>query len=155
MWFLDVHMDGGEDDLEFIRNINKVCSRGDLKKGSTSSSSSRSPTKALLKSFLHDLSFWEAQASTAAGGSSHSSHDKKQRGKRRLYTKTSSSLSGRSKRSSHSSSRHDGSDSSSKPVWKSAVDPATGRVYYYDAITRITQWNKVRQKYSWTTKQKQ
>lgn len=29
------------------------------------------------------------------------------------------------------------------PVWKSAVDPNTGRTYYYDLITRRTQWEKV------------
>jgi hypothetical protein len=29
-------------------------------------------------------------------------------------------------------------------VWKSAVDPSSGRTYYYDAVTRQTQWEKVR-----------
>lgn len=29
-----------------------------------------------------------------------------------------------------------------KRVWKSAVDPKSGRTYYYDAITRETQWRK-------------
>mmetsp|Transcript_81 Transcript_81/g.122 ORF Transcript_81/g.122 Transcript_81/m.122 type:complete len:106 (+) Transcript_81:283-600(+) len=26
--------------------------------------------------------------------------------------------------------------------WKSAVDPKTGRTYYYDRETRVTQWEK-------------
>jgi len=30
------------------------------------------------------------------------------------------------------------------PVWKAAVDPMTGRTYYYDSVTRRTQWEKVR-----------
>jgi WW domain len=29
------------------------------------------------------------------------------------------------------------------PVWKTAVDPHSGRTYYYDAISRQTQWDKV------------
>lgn len=28
-------------------------------------------------------------------------------------------------------------------TWKSAVDPSSGRTYYYDTITRKTQWEKV------------
>eukprot|EP00549_Striatella_unipunctata_P007798 CAMPEP_0118679236 /NCGR_PEP_ID=MMETSP0800-20121206/3679_1 /TAXON_ID=210618 ORGANISM="Striatella unipunctata, Strain CCMP2910" /NCGR_SAMPLE_ID=MMETSP0800 /ASSEMBLY_ACC=CAM_ASM_000638 /LENGTH=471 /DNA_ID=CAMNT_0006575215 /DNA_START=121 /DNA_END=1536 /DNA_ORIENTATION=+ len=32
--------------------------------------------------------------------------------------------------------------SSTMPQWKSAVDPKSGRTYYYDAITRETQWRK-------------
>lgn len=35
-------------------------------------------------------------------------------------------------------------DATEKPrkVWKSAVDAKTGRTYYYDSVTRQTQWNK-------------
>lgn len=28
--------------------------------------------------------------------------------------------------------------------WKSATDPSTGQTYYYDPVTRQTQWEKVR-----------
>lgn len=28
--------------------------------------------------------------------------------------------------------------------WKTAVDPQSGRTYYYDAVTRKSQWEKVR-----------
>ena len=40
--------------------------------------------------------------------------------------------------------------SSSEPVltvrdlrWKAAVDPVTGKTYYYNTFTRKTQWDKV------------
>ena len=29
-------------------------------------------------------------------------------------------------------------------VWKTAVDPSTGQTYYYDPVSRQTQWEKVR-----------
>ena len=28
-------------------------------------------------------------------------------------------------------------------IWRSAIDPKTGRTYYYDVLTRETQWRKV------------
>lgn len=37
------------------------------------------------------------------------------------------------------------SASTTRPVWRTAVDPVTGRTYYYDSVTRQTQWEKVRQ----------
>jgi WW domain len=29
-------------------------------------------------------------------------------------------------------------------TWKQALDPVTGRTYYYDTVTRKTQWEKVK-----------
>jgi len=31
-------------------------------------------------------------------------------------------------------------------TWQKAVDPTSGRTYYYDSITRQSQWEKVRRK---------
>lgn len=35
-------------------------------------------------------------------------------------------------------------DTPIQTTWKSAVDPNTGATYYYDVVTRKTQWKKVR-----------
>ena len=37
----------------------------------------------------------------------------------------------------------DSSPSLARTVWRAAVDPVSGRTYYYDSISRITQWEKV------------
>jgi hypothetical protein len=127
MWFLDLY--GDEDDLQFIRSIRKACPR-DVK------NSSRGATKALLKSFLHELSFWEAPSPSGSAG------NPRQRGRRRLSPKNS--LEAADTMSTSSKVANDVAETLSKPIWKTAVDPATGRTYYYDTITRTTQWNKVR-----------
>ena len=34
-------------------------------------------------------------------------------------------------------------NNSSIPIWKTAVDAHTGKTYYYDIVSRRTQWEKV------------
>jgi hypothetical protein len=138
MWFID--MFGEDDDEQFIRNV-RIASTKSL-------NSSRNSPKEILGSFVLDLSFWEDSACN---------HNTKQTKKRRKSSRiasentNTSSVSSRSKtmknrdRSFARSNSQDSTDSLSKPVWKSAVDPSTGRTYYYDAITRKTQWSKVRE----------
>lgn len=46
--------------------------------------------------------------------------------------------------STSQSSKQESTSTTEKPkkIWKSAVDAKTGRTYYYDSITRQTQWHK-------------
>jgi hypothetical protein len=135
-------MFGEDDDAQLIRNI-RIAS-------TTSLNSPRNTQKEILKSFVLDLSFWEASACNHSTKSS-----KKRRKSSRIASAntSNSSVSSRSSKSmknrdrpfARSNSQDDSTDSLSKPVWKSTVDQSTGRTYYYDALTRKTQWNKVRE----------
>ena len=138
-------LNGGDNDLQLIRNINKVCSREMNKhqKGSSSSSGRRtSPSKAILKSFLHELSFWDEPSLTPNDNGRRRHNSRERRDMRRLFVDATTD-SNHSDRHSSSKDYSPNNNLPSKPVWKTAVDPTTGRVYYYDTITRVTQWNKV------------
>jgi hypothetical protein len=36
-----------------------------------------------------------------------------------------------------------GNNNNSRPIWKTAVDAQSGKTYYYDMVSRRTQWEKV------------
>ena len=143
---------GEDDDTEagFIRNIllRSNCPDG------TSDISRHSP-EAMLRCLLHDLSFWEASSSTFNG----LHNEKLLNGKRRLHSMTntppttSTDVSSKGSRNStghreqlqqQSSRDNVTSEYDTGAIWKTAIDPLSGRTYYYDAITRRTQWHKVR-----------
>jgi hypothetical protein len=42
----------------------------------------------------------------------------------------------------HHQSKAAAAPTTTKQVWRSVVDPKTGRTYYYDVVTRQTQWRK-------------
>jgi hypothetical protein len=136
---------GDDAEAQLVRNIRILSARfpssTDTPKGNN-----------LLGSFLRDLCFWGSlqvqtkkdqhtvlttrdisfcySVSTAgsSGGSNKSMNNK-------------SMKRGDSRRSR---SRRDFSQApASKAIWKTATDPVTGRTYYYDAISRKTQWDKV------------
>lgn len=110
-----------------------------------------------LEHFLKDLCFWGSlPAPIAANAASHNSssyyyHRNLLQQGDLLRQKSSGSD------QSRSSSRHRGDggrrgNGGSRPprnqpparVWKTAVDPSTGQTYYYDPVSRQTQWEKVR-----------
>jgi hypothetical protein len=171
MWKLDVH----SAETEFIRNSRLVSANGG--DGSSSGSTKRTP-KAMLESFLHDLSFWDAPELVERTSSltRHPNHKQTPPIKRRTdqintLSDTTSVTSGNSngsskgsaynkmrlqdrsyRRRSSSASPADAAAASTNTntvavapiVWKTAVDPTSGRTYYYDSATRQTQWHKVR-----------
>jgi hypothetical protein len=130
---------GDDAEAQLIRNIRILSTRFP--------SSTDTPQGNLLGSFVRDLCFWDAPQvqtkkkqdtilttrdtsfcySASTAGSSKGSNKSMKRG---------DSIRSRS-------SREPSEASASKTIWKTATDPVTGRTYYYDAILRKTQWNKV------------
>jgi hypothetical protein len=131
---------GDDTEAQLIQNI-RILSNGfpsstDTPKGNN-----------LLGSFVRDLCFWDApQVRTKKKNHPVTTRD--------ISFCYSVSTAGSSRGSNKSMklgdstrSRSGGRDSSeaaaSKTIWKTATDPVSGRAYYYDAILRKTQWNKV------------
>lgn len=137
MWFID--MNGKEDDSQFLRNIRIASEK--------SNGSKNSPGR-ILDSFILDLSFW---GSSDCDPSRVTTKTKRKSARTASSNKKNTCVTSRVKtcknrdRPYARSDSEESNDSLSKRVWKTAVDPSTGRTYYYDAITRKTQWHKVSQ----------
>ena len=145
----------------------RSCSTASTSSGDEIMPESGSPT-ALMRALIRDLAFEDALPTTKA--LPFPSEPQLQRGKRSSSVNSMGSSS-RSQTYQYSSSTADsnsqhrksqrenirknkatidesrpfeGARGRQQTVWKSAVDPMTGRTYWYDAITRRTQWDKVR-----------
>jgi len=79
----------------------------------------------LLQAFIDDLSFWGDLSSSKKSKTENCKQDESKQKERRRTPQFNSNGS-----------------SSQKTIWRTAVDSATGETYYYDAITRRTQWEK-------------
>lgn len=90
----------------------------------------------LLSSLVSDLSFWELQPI----------QEEPHKLKTEVSYLSSSSEGSESDRNTTKTSSEETELPAPPPetVWKAAVDPVSGRTYYYDAITRKSQWEKVR-----------
>ena len=127
MWI--INSDEQDSDVLFMRNLI-----------AQSANNSRTSPKALLRSIVDDLSFWEFSDDTI----SRSTKRTKQRDSAMPVVDIAVDASTRNKTErGRDKSNSSQKDLSKKGIWKSATDPATGRKYYYDSVTRKTQWKKV------------
>jgi Cyclin/WW domain len=97
-------------------------------------------SQSIFHSFVTDLSFWDidpSDDSTSRRSSGFSSRSSK-----RSRNKIPSLSQAIAMYEEEEKKEEAVADSTSKTVWKSAIDPATGKTYYYDAVTRKTQWHK-------------
>lgn len=89
----------------------------------------------LLQDFIKELCFWGDLTTEE----SQQPQQQQQEPRRRQEQ--------RGRRPHRIEHRRDSSNRTGKPVWRTAVDAGSGRTYYYDALTRRTQWDKVRRTY--------
>ena len=90
----------------------------------------------MLKQLIDEMSFWSATSTSETKRIPESGKDQPRC--------PSIDKGGSSSRNCENGEDADsrGKNSSKGAVWKTAVDPATGNRYYYDSVTRVTQWEK-------------
>mmetsp|Transcript_30546 Transcript_30546/g.34837 ORF Transcript_30546/g.34837 Transcript_30546/m.34837 type:complete len:597 (+) Transcript_30546:371-2161(+) len=90
----------------------------------------------VLKSFVDELSFW-GNLTPKSKGKQHTfgTIQSQQQNQQTV-------LGDKQPETSRLKNKINDSPSLGKPIWRRALDSATGRTYYYDAITRCTQWEK-------------
>jgi hypothetical protein len=98
-----------------------------------------SKSHSILQSFVTDLSFW-GDIGVSAGD--NSSRYNKKRGRNNKIPSLQQAMKMWENQEA-AEEEWSSSSASSKAVWKTAKDPVTGKTYYYDSVTRKTQWNKV------------
>eukprot|EP00536_Pseudo-nitzschia_multiseries_P013623 jgi/Psemu1/298500/fgenesh1_pm.594_\ len=103
----------------------------------------------ILNSFVKDLSFWVIDETDYTNGSrrdSKSEEDcvfvKESGGIPTMKEAIDLNTEGKLFNDEESDSSIENSSNPPCAIWKSALDPASGNIYYYDTITRRTQWKK-------------
>ena len=140
--------DREDDDYHFFRNLHLLAAQSKKTTGNADHIE-------LLDSLVDELSFWDAFSKPGGCGDdpNPSALQEEQRrllSERSVWTSSASCSSSQPVKQQQQQQQEGtqptpGAQQSShchKPVWKSAVDPASGQTYYYDVFTRHTQWHK-------------
>eukprot|EP00934_Nitzschia_sp_Nitz4_P004637 Nitzschia sp. Nitz4//scaffold193_size40683//31424//33397//NITZ4_007504-RA/size40683-processed-gene-0.14-mRNA-1//1//CDS//3329540294//4627//frame0 len=142
-------LDGDNDELQFLRNLHIVADKSRRRARREATNYDDTKLSPVLQELLQDLSFWDVSS-----GNPEVRGDQKKKPATRVSTFTfgtslSSELLGtlcQSTGSRDAAGQDQKADieasPTDKPIWKSATDPVSGRTYYYDVITRKTQWNE-------------
>jgi WW domain len=159
------------DDGILDKELNRMASKESWSSASTSASSTDDPpSSATLQALIRDLSFWDAIPQAHDDfqfrfPSPLPQRPQDERNKGSVVKRGGNEVPPKSRGSSqereHSTKnkgtindcQNNNSSWRPQPVWKQAVDPMTGKTYYYDAITRQTQWEKVSSS-PWSPKQR-
>jgi WW domain len=96
-----------------------------------SNGSSSNPNDDNTSSLLRELSFWDIGATTRKPETDG------------VREKNSNSSENNAVKAEKPKSQQNDLEEAAAANWRTATDPATGKIYYYDVITRKTQWEKV------------
>lgn len=153
-----INNDGADNHFQQLTSRDSFLSSDTLSMSTSSSTAGHPsrPQREMMKALIRDLSFWDAipPADRKSFPSplpqkpriqSLSSLENAEPPRFMLQRGSSASLHDSSRSGSGNKGTIEDQRSSAwhpQPVWKAAVDPTTGRTYYYDAVTRMTQWEK-------------
>lgn len=142
------------------KKLERLASRGSVRSWDSMSTTTSSavPSNTMIKALIRDLSFWDAippagydafpsplpQKPPLSTQSLQQQQQHQEQPKFLLQRGRNVSVQDASRREHNrqGNSSRGTLDSRQQTVWKAAVDPMTGRTYYYDAVTRRTQWEK-------------
>jgi hypothetical protein len=112
---------------------NRTMMEKELRKLKLTAFNDTSRCNSILKSFVNDLSFW----SSATYENTNTGH---------VFINKQRNIPTMTEAIDMSKGENNGSREKStslpKAIWKSAIDSSSGKTYYYDAISRKTQWQK-------------
>ena len=109
-----------------------------------------SRSHSILKSFVEDLCFWTIDECESFDGIvKNNNYGRSNRNKKGyVFAKKQSSTTTMKEEIDMTNEEKyfndvGSGDSMGESTWHSAIDQKSGKIYYYDSITRKTQWNKV------------
>ncbi len=162
MFCADSHKIGNEESSTISHSSNTIVDDGTmendiLRNVTLTAINHPSQSRSILMSLVDDLSFWDIDESCRSVSRCNRNGDCNRNlltSKNRIAIpcmaeatmpdeRESRVYRSDAKGSFESDDVHHTSPASCITSWKTAVDPSTGKTYYYDSVTRKTQWDKV------------